>query len=388
MKTCYVSMPFGRKTDSSGTEIDFDLVYQELIKPAAESAGLACMRADELRFGAFIHKAVFSAVLGSDVMIADITTLNANVFYELGLRHATRRGMTILVMAQGSSAPFNISYSQIVRYNPVDLREEHWLREKLAERIKGVQIEVDSPLFEFFPDLRVQLPSELVTPESRRRIYPEHISTRLATAEKLTSRDERVAAVVGAESAAKQTPELDPTVYLNLLKAYRDDSAWNEMIRMVDSLAPEIAKDPAIVQLLALALNRRAQSGDQDRAIAAMKESVAATGGDAESFGILGRIYKDRYATNKDFADLHAAIGYYKKGFELQPTDFYTGLNAVTLLAQSPEPSSRDELENMLPNVRRSVEARITPDAPPGYWELSAALQWHVWHEIGRQLAT
>ena len=50
-----------------------------------------------------------------------------------------------------------------------------------------------------------------------------------------------------------------------------------------------------------------------------MKKLIAEAGGDAESFGILGRIYKDRYALSRQQEDLDTAITYYKQGFEKQP---------------------------------------------------------------------
>ena len=56
VKTCYVSMAFGVKTDAqSGRTVDYDLHYRELIRPAVERAGLVCQRADVFT-GALIHK--------------------------------------------------------------------------------------------------------------------------------------------------------------------------------------------------------------------------------------------------------------------------------------------------------------------------------------------
>ncbi|MGD2114277.1 MAG: hypothetical protein PVG07_04435, partial [Acidobacteriota bacterium] len=83
---CFVLMPFGEKPDAAGAVIDFDAVYEELIRPAVEAAGLEPLRADEERVGGIIHKPMFERLVLCDYAVADLTTANANVFYELGVR--------------------------------------------------------------------------------------------------------------------------------------------------------------------------------------------------------------------------------------------------------------------------------------------------------------
>lgn len=51
---------------------------------------------------------MFEQIAMDDIAIVDITTLNPNVFYELGIRHALRKGVTVLMKKVGSSIPFNI----------------------------------------------------------------------------------------------------------------------------------------------------------------------------------------------------------------------------------------------------------------------------------------
>ena len=85
-------MPFGRKPDAAGRVIDFDRVYGELIAPAIAEAELEPLRADEEQTGGIIHKPMFERLILCEYAVADLTTANANVFYELGVRHAVRRG--------------------------------------------------------------------------------------------------------------------------------------------------------------------------------------------------------------------------------------------------------------------------------------------------------
>src|SRR5688572_31120434 len=87
---CFVAMPFGTKHDAAGPVV-FDAVYQQIIAPAVQAAGLEVLRADEEMSGGIIHKPMFERLILSRFAVADLTTANANVFYELGIdRKSTR----------------------------------------------------------------------------------------------------------------------------------------------------------------------------------------------------------------------------------------------------------------------------------------------------------
>ena len=107
---CFVLMPFGKKPAISGILVDFDAVYQELIAPAIRAAGLEPLRADEEMAGGIIHKPMFERLILCEYAIADLTTANANVFYELGLRHAIRPSSTLLLFAKDTGQlPFDVA---------------------------------------------------------------------------------------------------------------------------------------------------------------------------------------------------------------------------------------------------------------------------------------
>ncbi len=88
---CFVDMPFGQKPDlKSGVLVDFDQIYNEAIKPAIEQCGLEPLRGDEESTGGIIHSAMFARLLLAEFVVADLSLANANVFYELGIRHAAK----------------------------------------------------------------------------------------------------------------------------------------------------------------------------------------------------------------------------------------------------------------------------------------------------------
>jgi cellulose biosynthesis protein BcsQ len=113
---CFVIMPFGTKPHAHGSIIDFDYVYRELVAPAVQRAGLEAVRADEEMFGPVNNQTVFERLVTSDVVVADLTTTSPNVMYELGIRHALRPRNTVLLADSGTRIPFDISASDVERY--------------------------------------------------------------------------------------------------------------------------------------------------------------------------------------------------------------------------------------------------------------------------------
>jgi hypothetical protein len=82
--------------------IDFNRVYAEYIRPALEAAGCEVFRADEELRAGDIRTDMFQELLVADLVVADLTLDNANVWYELGVRHALRARGVVLV--QGPAA--------------------------------------------------------------------------------------------------------------------------------------------------------------------------------------------------------------------------------------------------------------------------------------------
>ena len=109
-------MPFGMKPDGRGGAVDFDAVYDAVLAPAIREATLEPLRADQELVGGIIHKAMFERLILADYAVADLTTANANVFYELGVRHAARPFSTVLVSADVKRVPFDLVPDRVLPY--------------------------------------------------------------------------------------------------------------------------------------------------------------------------------------------------------------------------------------------------------------------------------
>jgi hypothetical protein len=151
-------MPFGEKVEAGGAMIDFDEVYEYLIKPAAEALGLTCVRSDDLAKPGWVHADMLGRILKDDVAIVDITTLNPNVFYELGIRHVLRPFVTVLMRKEGTEIPFNIKGFRVLEYG-LGLKAAHTAKSKLIDYIKtGLAAKTnDSLVYAVFPNLKVSM---------------------------------------------------------------------------------------------------------------------------------------------------------------------------------------------------------------------------------------
>ena len=104
-----VDPPLGSKEEDTTLQVDFDAVYEGLFRPALEAAGLQPFRADDEEAAGDILKDMFAELVTADFVLADISILNANVFYELGIRHTVGPHGVICVHAGWADRPFDVS---------------------------------------------------------------------------------------------------------------------------------------------------------------------------------------------------------------------------------------------------------------------------------------
>ena len=113
----FVVMPFGKKKGPDDRWIDFNSIYQDLIKPALIEAGFEPFRADEESVSGDILTDMFQELLLADLVIADLSIDNANVFYELGVRHALRKRGLIHIQSGRGYLPFDIFNVRTLPYH-------------------------------------------------------------------------------------------------------------------------------------------------------------------------------------------------------------------------------------------------------------------------------
>ena len=155
MPRTFVIRPFGTKKDSSGREIDFERVHTELIKPALEANSLSGDTTGEIVSAGSIREDMFRLILEADVVVADISIHNANVFYELGIRHALRKKTTVMIKAEPveDKTPFDLLTDRYFAYDIADPSQ------KVQELVGAIRSSMtserptDSPIFQMIPGL-------------------------------------------------------------------------------------------------------------------------------------------------------------------------------------------------------------------------------------------
>lgn len=162
---CFIVRGFGKKKDSERTEFDFDAVERDLIAPAIARCGLQGGTTAEITDSGSIHDDMYARLLEADLVVCDITVHNANVFYELGVRHALRRKRTVLIKGEPSAdkTPFDIGGFRHLGYpaaNPAAAVQA--LADTLRATIDSDR-PTDSPVFHALPRLR-EAPADVAVP--------------------------------------------------------------------------------------------------------------------------------------------------------------------------------------------------------------------------------
>src|SRR2546421_5342742 len=118
---CFMIMPYRTKPVADRhdpgipAEVDFDRLWEAALKPAIEAMGYEPVRADQ-DLGALIIQEMIERLAISDLVIADVSIANANVYYEIGIRHAAKQHGCVMIAADWARPLFDINQMRQLRY--------------------------------------------------------------------------------------------------------------------------------------------------------------------------------------------------------------------------------------------------------------------------------
>ncbi len=385
---CFVLMPFGRKPEGTGRIIDFDAVYNQIIAPGVEAAGMEPIRADQEEIGGTIHKPMFERLMLCDYAIADVTGANPNVYYELGIRHALRPRSTVIIFAENTALPFDIAQQRGAPYRLdasggiVDAEGDRAL---IARRLRAADENAhdDSPLFQMIDGMpRVEVD------HAKTDIFRDQVAIAREYRTALAKARKQGVDAVRAVAADPQLAELrnvEAGVIIDLLLSYRavgTAEGCQEMIDLHARMPKELQHARMVREQLGFALNRVGRSDDAERVLL---EVIKEFGPNSETNGLLGRVYKDLWEKAKKDGQRIPARGYlrraietYRAGFEADWRDPYPGVNAVTLMEiqEKPDPAQAD----LLPVVRYAASQRANREGGEAgdYWDHATLLELAV----------
>lgn len=332
-KRCFVVMGFGEKTDfATSRTLNLDKTYG-VIKRAVEDAGLECIRADEIMHSGVIDKPMYELLHEADVVVADLSTSNANAIYELGVRHALRPGTTIVIAEKEFKFPFDVGHLVIRTYEHLgkglEYDEAERLRKVLADAIRELadKGDVDSPVFTFLPKL---MPEGAPPPP-----------------------------------APEVPPASDESMgqMMELFRQARTLGMWELAASNLEKLHAKLPNDVYVTQQLALATYKIKQPDAQTAEAALLKAKEILRklnpeqSADPETLGLWGAVHKRLWEIRRDEGSLEQAIWAYEKGFYLK-NDHYNGINFAFLLdARATTLPPREALADVVTaeRVRRRV---------------------------------
>jgi hypothetical protein len=113
-KTCFMVSPIG--SDGSKERERSNKLQSQIIEPAVEPEGYDVVRSDDIAEPGRITDQIIEYVYDSELVVADLTGGNPNVFYELAIRHATKKPY-IQVRQEGFEIPFDLAATRTITYN-------------------------------------------------------------------------------------------------------------------------------------------------------------------------------------------------------------------------------------------------------------------------------
>jgi tetratricopeptide (TPR) repeat protein len=375
----FVAMPFGTKE-----EIDFNRVYGDYIKPALESAGFEVFRADKEMRAGNIRTDMFQELLVADLVVADLSIDNPNVWYELGVRHALRARGVIQIQCRRDYMPFDVSVDRMLGYHVKDgipdpdhlEADKNSLAEFATQTMASWRGRKISPVFHLLRYLK----------------EPDWKSLRVEEAKEFWEAYDNWARKVELARKGNRPGDIlvfaeeTPTRFLQV-EAYRTAGvALRSLGRFSFALAQfekALALNPDDIEsqrqkgVLLGRLKRHNAAKEWLEAI------LEANPDDAETWALLGRVEKDAWVDAWRTGDrriedaaceeavLRESIAAYVGGFRRNPGHYYSGINAVTLrhlyahlTGNDERPEERSAMEG---GVRWAVQS-VLDQRPKDYW--------------------
>ena len=337
-KIAFVAMPFGKRKVLSNrsdapASVDFDAVWNQVLAPTLEDLNYIPVRADE-QTGSVIVKDMLEQLVYADLVIADISIDNANVYYEAGIRHAASSNGCVLIGADWAEPVFDLAQIRQVRY-PYDssgLTEDGIKAAKDAVRA-GIEVMRDSisPVYDLtpYPDpLKDENQSIFATRNAQIAKFQKAI--RIAN---MKSGDEAIEAVESIKKAFTDSDRKSANDAQQVYILIRDKINWESSIEFIKSLPGNLQKHPFFQEQYALVM---CKNGEPDEAIDTLNHLISNQGKTPERLGLLGGRYKSLYYleenNNKKAGYLQKAIAAYDEGMRLDLNQYYCACNLPRLL--------------------------------------------------------
>ena len=224
MKTCFVVSPIG-ETDSE-IRSNADKLFKYIISPVCESCGFEPVRVDQINDSDSITQTIIDKLLSSELVIADISGHNPNVFFEMGYRKCTDKPI-IHLKKKGETIPFDVNTVRTFEYDLTDLDNVEETKKRLEQTIGT---------FSFENKTNALGQDE----ENNKQLFFQSILTMLyQIQDSITELKEQI--------NKKDTETIQAIVQTSLNNAQKEESTD---VVMMKTLLPELIKNPKLFQNL------------------------------------------------------------------------------------------------------------------------------------------
>jgi tetratricopeptide (TPR) repeat protein len=338
---CFMVMPFGTKPALAPPDrpapatIDFNALWEKAYAPALRELEYDPVRADQ-DMGSLIIQEMLERLAISDLVIADLTIPNANVYYEIGIRHAARAQGCVLVSADWTKPLFDVDQMRRITFplpeGAITDETAVAIRQALVKWIPAFAKGTTPPFASIsgFPGpFELQRTQAFQTLAKRLSDFQAEVTAVRRTVERNACSD------AARELARRYAGDasVHPSVAMELLYLLRDCAGWEEVLEFIGRMPDNLRDLPTVREQRYLALSK---TGSHLEAVGDLEELIRTLGATSEREGLLGGRYKklhDQTAEPRAKGDyLNRAIEHYDRGMRLDLNDYYPPSNLPRLL--------------------------------------------------------
>lgn len=341
MPVCFMIMPYGTKPTQAEpgrgpAEIDFNALWDRGYVPTIKALGYEPIRADQ-DTGAMIASQMLERIYFADLVLADMTIPNGNVYYEVGIRHASQQTGCVLLAADWSKPLFDVAQMRTIRYplseGSITEHTAKAFRAAIGDSITMLR-DGSSPMHQSIPGYPDKVDPAKATIMRNQLAELADFQTRIRTV-RAALPNERMNAAQELIAREGNPPTTYPKAIalVMLLRDLADTAAdWTIVLDFVRSLPAKFADQPEMKENRAFAA---AQIGNEQQAIGEIETLIELAGPTPERLGLMGGRYKRLAKTAGSDAEkrqaLAKAIDCYERGMELDLNAYFCSGNLPRL---------------------------------------------------------
>ena len=349
---CFMIMPYGKKATQAEAgqgvaTIDFNALWDRAYAPVIKELGYDPVRADQ-DVGALIITQMIERLYFADLILAEMTIPNGNVYYEVGVRHAAREKGCVLLAAEWSKQLFDVAQMRAIRYPLADGDVGEAAAQAIREAIKP-KIEAlakgGSPVFQSIKGYPSDVDEADASTMKDVMADMAAFQGRIRAVRALPLSQRAPAAKALADEACQ--PPVTASTALAVIRLLKDsaDTAddWTWLTNFVARLPADVASLEEVRETNAFAL---ANAGQPIEAIAKLEELMTLSGPTPERLGLLGGRYKrlaaKATAPVERLVYLNKSVDAYERGMEIDLNQYYCSSNLPRLYLQRNRKGDRE----------------------------------------------